>query len=94
MAQERTSSSVPVADRFPQLPTPAAHLTDLQLDRLDKCAHGNTLRFEAVEIVNALVAGGYAKEGIGCVVSVTAKGRQYLATLAVRLRLQRLNTLR
>lgn len=55
-----------------------ARLSDIELDRLSRCANGNTLRFEASEIVAALVAGGYAKEGPGRVVTVTAKGYWYL----------------
>jgi len=53
-------------------------LTEEQLDRLRRCANGNTLRFESSEIVAALVAGGYAKEGVGRVVTVSAKGHRYL----------------
>ena len=53
-------------------------LTDEQLERLRQCAEGNTLRYEPPEIVAVLVAGGYAKEGIGRVVTVTPKGQQYL----------------
>ena len=56
----------------------ATLLTDEQFDRLKRCADGNTLRFESSAIVAALVAGGYAKEGIGRVVRVTPKGYRYL----------------
>ena len=56
----------------------AAPLTDEQFDRLKRCAEGNTLRFESSAIVAALVAGGYAKEGIARVVTVTPKGYRYL----------------
>lgn len=90
MTQERTSPSMPVASPFHQVATFTTHLTDAQLDRLYRCANGNTLRFEAASIVDALVDGGYAKEGIGRVVTVTAKGQQYLRTHSVRLRLLRL----
>ena len=55
-------------------------LTDEQLDRLRRCANGNTLRFESTAIVSALVAAGYATEGAGCVVTVTPKGHRYLQT--------------
>ena len=65
----------------------AAYLSDIELDRLIRCANGNTLRFESSEIVAALVAGGYAKEGPGRVVTVTAKGYWYLRSHAARLRL-------
>ena len=53
-------------------------LTNGQLDSLRRCADGNTLRYESSEIVAVLVAGGYAKEGIGRVVTLTPKGQQYL----------------
>jgi hypothetical protein len=53
-------------------------LTSDQLDRLRRCANGNTLRFESSDIVDALVAGGYATEGAGRVVTVTPKGHRYL----------------
>ena len=58
----------------------AAPLTDEQFDRLKRCADGNTLRFESSAIVAALVAGGYAKEGVARVVTVTPKGYRYLKT--------------
>jgi len=65
------------ASSFPEAP---ARLTDDQLDRLRRCANGNTLRFESTAIVAALVGAGYATEGAGCVVTVTAKGHWYLQT--------------
>ena len=94
MPQDHALISAPVANRFQQLPTSVTPLTDVQLDRLNRCASGNTLRFEASGIVDALVAGGYAKQGIGRVVTVTAKGQQYLRTESVKLRLERLGFLR
>jgi hypothetical protein len=54
-------------------------LTSEQLDRLRRCANGNTLRFESADIVAALVAAGYATEGVGRVVTVTPAGHQYLS---------------
>ena len=66
--------------------SPVARLTDAQFDRLRRCADGNTLRFEAAEIVAALVAAGYAMEGIGRVVKVTPKGQQYLRAHAIVMR--------
>ena len=57
-------------------------LTDKQLDCLSRCARGISLRFEASEIVEALVAGGYAEEGVAHVVTVTAAGRRYLRSHA------------
>ncbi len=60
-----------------------AFLTDEQLESLGRCAKGVSLRFEASNIVDALVAGGYVVEGVGRVVTVTAKGHEYLRTHAV-----------
>ena len=65
----------PAVERWVRM---ATLLTDEQFDRLKRCADGNTLRFESSAIVAALVAGGYAKEGIGRVVRVTPKGYRYL----------------
>ena len=59
---------------------PEVRLTGEQLDRLRRCANGNTLRFESTAIVAALVAAGYATEGTGCIVKVTPKGHRYLQT--------------
>ena len=59
-------------------------LSDDQLDRLRRCAEGNTLRFESSTIVAALVDGGYAREGAGRVVTVTPKGYRYLKMYASR----------
>ena len=56
----------------------ATRLTGEQLECLNRCAKGISLRFERLEIVDALVVGGYADEGVVGVVTVTAKGRQYL----------------
>lgn len=53
-------------------------LTDEQFECLSRCARGISLRFEASEIVDALVAGGYSQIGVARVVSMTAKGHQYL----------------
>ena len=93
MPQDRTSMSLPVASSFLQRATSAKQLTDMQLVRLRWCANGNTLRFEAASIVDALVDAGYAKQGIGRVVTVTAKGQQYLRSDAVRLRLSHVSVL-
>jgi hypothetical protein len=57
-------------------------LTREQLEALSRCAKGISLRFEAPEIVDALIAGGYAQKGVAGVVTVTAKGQQYLRTHA------------
>ena len=55
-------------------------LTDEALECLSRCARGISLRFERSEIVDALIAGGYAEKGVAGVVTVTAKGQQYLRT--------------
>ena len=65
----------PAVERWVRM---ATLLTEEQFDRLKRCADGNTLRFESSAIVAALVAGGYAKEGVGRVVRVTPKGYRYL----------------
>ncbi len=57
-------------------------LTNEQLDCLSRCANGDTLRFEAQEIVDAIVAAGYAWKGVAGVVTVTVEGQQYLAASA------------
>ena len=62
------------------IPGARARLTDIQLDRLRRCANGNTLRFEAADIVAALVDAGYATEGVGRVVTVTPEGHRYLSS--------------
>jgi hypothetical protein len=62
-----------------QSPAPMTpRLTGEHLEALRRCARGVTLRFEALETVNALVAGGYAQQGVAGVVSVTARGEEYL----------------
>ncbi len=53
-------------------------MTGEQLEVVSRCAEGISVRFEAPEIINALVAGGYTREGVAGVVTVTAKGQQYL----------------
>jgi hypothetical protein len=63
------------ADKVALLKT---HLTGEQLECLSRCARGISLRFDRLEIVDALVAGGYAEKGVAGVVRVTTKGQQYL----------------
>ncbi len=55
-------------------------LTDEQLEALRACARGVSLRFEKPEIVNALVSGGYVERNVAGVITVMAKGHQYLRT--------------
>jgi len=47
---------------------------------------GNTLRFEALELVDAIVAAGYAQKSMMGVVTVTAEGQQYLRSTLRRSR--------
>ena len=57
-----------------------SQLTREQLEALSRCAIGISLRFESSEIVDPLVAAGYAEKGVAGVVKVTAKGQEYLRT--------------
>ena len=63
-------------------------LTDEQFECLSRCANGISLRFEASEFVDALVAGGYAEIGVAGVVTMSAKGHQYLRIHLAESRLQ------
>jgi predicted metal-binding protein len=56
------------------------HLKAEQLECLSRCARGISIRFEGLEIVDALVAAGCAEKGVAGVVTVTVKGQQYLRT--------------
>ena len=58
------------------------HLTREQLECLNRCAKGISVRFEHWEIVDALIVGGYAEKGVAGTITVTAKGQQYLRTHA------------
>ena len=78
MAQRRALKSVPVAHKSQSLASFTTRLTAHQLEALRRCAKGISLRFEAWSIVNALVDGGYAENGVGGHVTVTAKGRAYV----------------
>jgi len=55
-----------------------SQLTREQLEALSRCAEGISLRFESSEIVDPLVAAGYAEKGVAGVVRVTVKGHEYL----------------
>jgi hypothetical protein len=79
---KRALKLVPSTDPTQTPQSLTSHLTSEQVDCLRRCAKGNTLRFEAVEIVSALIAGGYAQRSISGVVTLTAKGRHYLKTNA------------
>ena len=78
MTRKRTLKSLPNTAPAQPLPSLTSRLTGEQLECLRRCAKGDTLRFEAAEIVGSLIDGGYAQKGIAGVVTVTAKGRQYL----------------
>lgn len=70
--------SPPVANKSQSVASFRRHLTSEQLQALSRCARGISLRFDALEIVNALVAGGYAQKGVAGVITVTDEGREYL----------------
>jgi hypothetical protein len=78
MTQSPARKSAPAADESRSLVSFTTRLTGEQLEALRRCAKGISLRFEAWAIVNALVAGGYAENGVGSIVTVTAKGEEYL----------------
>jgi len=82
MTHNRALKSLSVANPSETLALVTTLLTDEQLEHLSRCAKGISLRFESSEIVDALVAGGYAEKGVAGVVTVTAKGQQYLRTHA------------
>ncbi len=65
---------------MPQQPFVKAvpRLTARQLESLRSCAKGVSLRFEEPAIVDALIDAGYAEKNVVGVVTVTAKGLEYL----------------
>jgi hypothetical protein len=76
-----TSNHAPHRSVDSQWPDPipfTTRLTDEQLSSLRQCARGISLRFEKPQIVNALIAGGYAEQNVAGVVTVTPKGHKYL----------------
>jgi len=78
MTQSPAWKSAPLADGSRSFVSFTTRLTGEQLEALTRCAKRISLRFEAWAIVNTLVAGGYAEKGVGGIVTVTAKGEQYL----------------
>ena len=82
MNQCSTLKSLPVADQSQSVASIKTRLKGEQLEALRRCGNGISLRFDAWVIVDALIAGGYAQNGIAGVVTVTAKGREYLRTHA------------
>jgi hypothetical protein len=69
---------LPIAHPSEALSLHTTRLTSEQLEYLSRCAKGISLRFEKLEIVNALLIGGYAERRIAGVVTVTVRGQQYL----------------
>jgi len=55
-----------------------ARPTEEELNALRACANGISLRFEEPEIVKALLAGGYVSKNVAGVITITAKGHDYL----------------
>ncbi len=82
MTQSPAWKSAPLADESRSLVSITTRLTGEQLEALRRCAKGISLRFEAWVIVNALVTGGYAEQAVAGVVTMTAKGEEYLRTHA------------
>jgi hypothetical protein len=80
MTHNHPLKSLSVAKASEKLASLKTHLTDEQVECLRRCAKGISLRFERLEIVDALVAGGYAEKSVGGIVTVTAQGQQYLRT--------------
>lgn len=78
MKLNRPLKSLPIADQSESIASSTTRLTGEQLEVLSRCAEGISVRFEAPEIINALVVGGYAQKGVAGVVTVTARGQQYL----------------
>jgi uncharacterized protein YdaT len=79
MTKSRELKSVAAIAHRAQAPAPfTTRLTSEQLEALRRCARGISLRFEAWEIVNALINGGYAEKNLGGVITLTAKGKDYV----------------
>ena len=88
MTQPSAVKSSPVANNSQSVASFTTHLTSEQLHALTRCARGISLRFDALQIIEALIAGGYAKKGVAGVVTVTAEGHKYLQKHAAELRLR------
>jgi predicted metal-binding protein len=56
-------------------------LTIERLECLRRCSQGISIRFESRQITNALIEGGYAERNVAGVITVTAKGLEYLRKL-------------
>lgn len=82
MMNKHPPKSLSIPNPSEALALHATRLTGEQLECLSRCAKGISLRFDRLEIVDALVFGGYADKGVAGVVTVTARGQQYLQTHA------------
>jgi hypothetical protein len=86
MSQHMTNiyapKSLSIAEPSETLALLQTYLNGEQLECLSRCARGISVRFERLEIVDALVAAGYAEKGVAGVVTVTVKGRQFLSSHA------------
>lgn len=80
MKNDRALKPLPVANPSEKIALFTSRLAREQLECLSRCARGISIRFERSEIVDALVNGGYAEKGVAGVVTVTAKGQEYLRT--------------
>ena len=80
MTHDRPLKSLSVAKPSEKIASFTSRLTREQLECLSRCARGISVRFERSEIVDALINGGYAEKGLVGVVTVTAKGQEYLQT--------------
>jgi hypothetical protein len=82
MTQPRSMKSSSIVNPSQSRASLTARLTRQQLEALSRCAEGISLRFDAAEIVDALIAGGYAPKNVAGVITLTAEGHQYLQTHA------------
>ena len=80
MTHDHALKPLTIANPSETLAMVTTRLTGEQFECLSRCAKGISIRFERSEIVDALVVGGYAEQGVAGVVTVTAKGQQYLRT--------------
>jgi predicted transcriptional regulator len=82
MIHTHPPNSLSLPTRSEALALHIKRLTREQFACLSRCAKGISLRFEASEIVDALVLDGYVEKGVAGVVTLTVKGRQFLRTHA------------
>jgi predicted metal-binding protein len=82
MTQNRALNPLSIVTSSEKVALFTPRLTREQMECLSRCARGISIRFERSDLVDALVAGGYAENGLAGVVTVTAKGHEYLRTHA------------